>query len=91
MEELHSLFAGEESFDKFTDDIVKQFMKEEELRAHHQVYKHNRIYGGVGSRKKKSQACVSCKAFLTLDLISLKRACHCIFYTHPLFIIKQFP
>ena len=37
LEELHSLFAGEESFDKFTDDIVKQFMKEEELRAHHQV------------------------------------------------------
>ena len=27
----------EESFDKFTDDIVKQFMKEEELRAQHQV------------------------------------------------------
>ena len=36
MEDLHSLFE-KESFDKFTDGIVQQFMKEEELRAHHQV------------------------------------------------------
>lgn len=35
--DLHSLFAGEEGFDKFTEEMVRQFMKEEELRAHHQV------------------------------------------------------
>lgn len=32
-----SLFAGEEGFDKFTEDMVRQFMKEEEVRAQHQV------------------------------------------------------
>ena len=37
LEDLHSLFE-KESFDKFTDGIVQQFMKEEELRAHHQVW-----------------------------------------------------
>ena len=33
-----SIFAGEEGFDKFTEDMVKQFMKEEEVRAQHQVH-----------------------------------------------------
>ncbi|XP_052223990.1 centrosome-associated protein 350-like [Dreissena polymorpha] len=35
--DFHSLFAGEEGFDKFTEEMVRQFMKEEELRAHHQA------------------------------------------------------
>ncbi|WAR30810.1 CE350-like protein [Mya arenaria] len=30
LKDLHSLFAGEEGFDKFTEEMVKQFMKEEE-------------------------------------------------------------
>ncbi|WAR30834.1 CE350-like protein [Mya arenaria] len=37
LKDLHSLFAGEEGFDKFTEEMVKQFMKEEEVRAQHQA------------------------------------------------------
>ncbi|KAK3594699.1 hypothetical protein CHS0354_001651 [Potamilus streckersoni] len=33
---IDDLFHSEESFEKFTEDMVKQFMKEEELRAQHQ-------------------------------------------------------
>jgi len=38
LKELHTLFAGEEELDKFTEEMVKQFMKEEEVRAQHQVH-----------------------------------------------------
>lgn len=36
MDDLGS-FIGEDSFNKFTEEMVKQFMREEELRAQHQV------------------------------------------------------
>ncbi|XP_021341745.1 centrosome-associated protein 350-like isoform X1 [Mizuhopecten yessoensis] len=36
LNDLSSFFTGEESFNKFTEDMVRQFMREEELRAQHQ-------------------------------------------------------
>lgn len=38
-QDIHTLFK-EGSFDKFTDDMVRQFMKEEALQAQHQVKWH---------------------------------------------------
>ena len=35
--DLSSLFVGEENFSKFTAEMVRQIMKEEEYRAQHQV------------------------------------------------------
>ncbi|KAH3795328.1 hypothetical protein DPMN_148878 [Dreissena polymorpha] len=51
--DFHSLFAGEEGFDKFTEEMVRQFMKEEELRAHHQKTKAE--LHTYGTRIKKRQ------------------------------------
>ncbi|XP_033728999.1 centrosome-associated protein 350-like isoform X2 [Pecten maximus] len=36
LDDLSSFFTGEESFNKFTEEMVRQFMREEELRAQHQ-------------------------------------------------------
>lgn len=38
VDDLGSYILGEDSFNKFTEEMVKQFMKEEEMRAQHQVY-----------------------------------------------------
>lgn len=35
--DLSSLFAGEDSFNRFTADMVRQIMKEEEYRSQHQA------------------------------------------------------
>ncbi|XP_055897249.1 centrosome-associated protein 350-like isoform X3 [Biomphalaria glabrata] len=37
LNDLSSLFAGEDSFSKFTAEMVRQIMKEEEYRAQHQA------------------------------------------------------
>ena len=37
VDDLGSYVLGEDSFNKFTEEMVKQFMKEEEMRAQHQV------------------------------------------------------
>lgn len=37
LDDLSSFFTGEESFNKFTEEMVRQFMREEELRAQHQA------------------------------------------------------
>lgn len=35
--DLTSMFVGEDSFNRFTADMVRQIMREEELRAQHQA------------------------------------------------------
>lgn len=47
LDDLSSFFTGEESFNKFTEEMVRQFMREEELRAQHQVRRHRSylVYG----------------------------------------------
>lgn len=37
VDDLGSYVLGEDSFNKFTEEMVKQFMKEEEMRAQHQT------------------------------------------------------